>query len=253
MRILSLHAHPDDAEILAGGTLALLAARGHTVIIATMTPGDCGTAEYSPEEISEIRRQEAARAAAVIGAEYHCLGFGDLNIYEDDASRRRVTAALRRFRPDLVLTSAVNDYMPDHEATGRLVRDACFAVSAPNYGTLAIGPAPPLPAIPHLYFMDPVEGKDRDGNFVRPGFLVDVTGVFETKRRMLAMHESQRNWLRKQHAMDDYVETMERWCRAQGARAGFTYGEGFRQYLGHAYPRTPLLEELLGETAIYRL
>ena len=45
MRILAFHAHPDDAEALAGGTLTLLAGQGHQIVIATMTPGDCGSAE----------------------------------------------------------------------------------------------------------------------------------------------------------------------------------------------------------------
>ena len=67
--ILSIHAHPDDAEILAGGTLALLASRGHKITIVTMTPGDCGSAELSAAEISTIRRKEAEHAAEVIGAD----------------------------------------------------------------------------------------------------------------------------------------------------------------------------------------
>src|SRR6266568_2490924 len=58
-RILAIHAHPDDVEILAGGTLALLAAAGHTITIVTMTPGDCGSAELPADEIADIRRNEA--------------------------------------------------------------------------------------------------------------------------------------------------------------------------------------------------
>lgn len=163
-RILCLHAHPDDAEILAGGTLALLATRGHNVIIATMTAGDCGSVEYGPQEIARIRQSEAARAAAVIGAQYHWIGFADLAIFTDDPSRRRVTAALRRLRPDIVLTASPRDYHCDHEATSDLVTDACFGSSAPNYLTQAYDQAPALSAIPHLYYVDPAEGIDRDGN-----------------------------------------------------------------------------------------
>ena len=244
-RILCLHAHPDDAEILAGGTLALLAQRGHQVIIATMTAGDCGSVEYGPQEIARIRQNEAARAAAVIGAEYHWIGFSDLAIFLDDNSRRRVTAALRRLRPDIVLTASPLDYHCDHEATSKLVTDACFGCSAPNYLTQAYDQSPALPAIPHLYYLDPAEGIDRDGNTILPNFAIDVAGVMDTKQRMLEAHESQRAWLRKQHGMDDFVETMRRWCRSRGALAGIEYAEGFRQYGGHAYPRTPLLQELL--------
>src|ERR1700685_1527882 len=89
--ILALHAHPDDVEILAGGTLAQLAAAGHRVVIVSMTPGDCGSATHPPEEIAAIRRSEAAAAAHHIGAEYLCAEFRDLAIFNDDGSRRRVT------------------------------------------------------------------------------------------------------------------------------------------------------------------
>jgi len=247
VRILFLHAHPDDAEILAGGTLALLAQKGHEVTIATMTAGDCGTAEYSAEEIARIRRGEAARAAERIGARYDCLGFLDLGIFVEDSARRRVTAALRRHRPEIVITAAPADYHCDHEATSALVRDACFACSAPNYDTSAYDASPALERIPHLYFADPDEGTDRYGQPVDPEFIVDIEPVFQLKRDMLAEHASQRAWLQRQHGMDDYLRTMEMWTRERGALAGIAYGEGFRQYKGHPYPRTPALQELLSE------
>ena len=60
-RILAIHAHPDDVEFQCAGTLALLAQRGHHLTIATMTPGDCGSAELGPEEIGFVRREEARR------------------------------------------------------------------------------------------------------------------------------------------------------------------------------------------------
>ncbi len=251
-RILSIHAHPDDAEILAGGTLALLAARGHQVLIVTMTPGDCGSAELGPEEIAAIRREEAAHAAALIGAEYWCAEFRDLSIYTDDGSRRRVVEILRRARPDVVLTASPVDYLVDHETTSSLVRDACFGAPIRNYTTGAPQPAPPLDRIPHLYFMDPVGGVDRDGREVRPDFVVNVESVMEEKKLMLARHKSQREWLLKHHGIDDYLETMERWTRECGRRAGLEFGEGFRRYKGHPYPQTPLLEELLGSELVVR-
>jgi LmbE family N-acetylglucosaminyl deacetylase len=248
--ILAIHAHPDDAEILAGGTLALLAGRGHQITIATFTPGDCGSKEMGPEETAAVRRREAANAAALIGAAYMCLEMRDLAIFADDASRRRVTEALRQARPDLVLTASPADYHCDHEAAGALVRDACFAAPAPNYDTRTPAPAPPLLHIPHLYFMDPVEGRDREGRLVTPDFVVDIAAPFARKRAMLAEHASQRVWLRQHHGMDNYLEEMERWTRARGELVGVEYGEGFRQYKGHAYPQSGLLEELLGDAAM---
>lgn len=245
-RILALHAHPDDIEILAGGTMAMLAARGHSIVMATMTPGDCGSAEFDAVRVAEIRRSEAHRAASLIGADYRCAEFRDLAIFNDDASRRRVAELIRSVRPALVLTASPIDYHCDHEATSALVRDACFGASAPNYATGASNPAPPLDAIPHLYFMDSIEGVDRDGRPQQPDFFIDIAAAFEQKRAMLACHESQRNWLRRQHGIEDYLEMMERWSRERGRAAGFELAEGFRRYPGHPYPQSPLLENLLG-------
>lgn len=248
--ILAIHAHPDDVEILAGGTVAQLASLGHRVVIATMTPGDCGTHDYPPEEIAAMRRAEAAASARLIGAEYRCVEFRDMAVFSDDPSRRRVTEVLRQVRPDLVLTASPIDYMADHEAASRLVLDACFGAPAPNYATHAAGPAPALAAIPHLYFMDPVGGMDRENRPVAPDFYVDIALYFATKRAMLAEHKSQRDWLLKHHGMDDYLLNMERWTRLHGGRAGVEYAEGFRRYKGHPYPETPLLEDLLGTAVL---
>ena len=122
LRIVTIHAHPDDMEILAAGTLAHLARLGHSLTIVSMTPGDCGTTEYPPEEISQIRRGEAAAAARLLGAEYICAEFRDLAIFNDESSRRRVTELLRVTRPDIVLTASPVDYHCDHEATSVLVQ-----------------------------------------------------------------------------------------------------------------------------------
>ncbi|MDP8982408.1 MAG: PIG-L family deacetylase [Acidobacteriota bacterium] len=244
MRIMCIQAHPDDAEILAGGTLALLSQAGHSITIVTMTAGDCGSKTQGSKEIAEIRRGEGAAAAGVIGAEYVCGGFEDLAIFNDDPSRRRVAEILRANRPDVVITASQVDYLCDHEATSALVRDACFAASVPNYATHADNAAAPLDAIPHLYFADPVATPSE------PDFVVDVRETFEIKRRMLSMHASQREWLRAQHGIDDYLETMERWSRERGLLVGVHYGEGFRRYSGHPYPQSPLLEETIEEHVI---
>jgi LmbE family N-acetylglucosaminyl deacetylase len=141
--------------------------------------------------------------------------------------------------------------MCDHEAASLLVRDACFAAPAPNYDTRAASPAPPLSAIPHLYWMDPIGGVDRDDRLVAPDFVVDVSSTQARKREMLACHASQRAWLMKHHGLDDYVENMDRSTANRGKLVNIAYGEGFRLYKGHPYPQTPLLEEALGETLVH--
>ena len=243
MRIACIHAHPDDAEILAGGTLALLAELGQQITIVTMTAGDCGSAVYGPEEISTIRRAEAAASAALIGAEHRWAGFQDLAIFNDDPSRRKVTALLRELRPEIVITAAPIDYLCDHEATSQLVRDACFAASVPNY--MVPGEHAPLGVIPALYFLDPIAHIDRAGQVVMPEFTIDVSSTLAIKKAMLAQHQSQRLWLKQQHGMDDYLEQMEEWTRACGERAGISFGEGFRQYKVHPYPQESILQRTL--------
>jgi N-acetylglucosamine malate deacetylase 1 len=249
MRILCIHAHPDDAEILAGGTLALLARAGNQITIVTMTAGDCGSDQLGPEELSITRKAEAAAAAALIGAEYSCAEFRDLAIFNDDSSRRKVTQLLRQVRPRVVLTASPQDYLCDHETTSELVRDACFGAALPNYFTESGAAA--LLEIPHLYFMDPIGMLDRAGNLVAPDFTVDVHLTFETKKSMLAKHETQRSWLRRQHGIDDYLAKMEDWTRTSGARAGLSLGEGFRQYRAHPYPETPLIQEALSPYVLH--
>ena len=245
--ILAIHAHPDDVEILAAGTLALLAAHGHRLTIATMTAGDCGSVEYDREETARIRKGEASAAAAVIGASYLCADLGDLAVFNDDPSRRRTVELIRSIRPDVVIAPSPADYHPDHEAASVLVRDACFAAPVRNYAT---GAARALDAIPHLYFMDPIEGRDRDGEKVAPDFAVNVEAYLETKRRMLAAHRSQARWVVKQHGIDDYAGSMVSWTQRRGRSFGVAFAEGFRQYKCHPYPTTPRLQEMVGDALL---
>lgn len=248
-RIVAIHAHPDDIEFQCAGTLALLSKSGHQISIATMTPGDCGSDEMNSEAISHVRRSEARTAAAIIGAEYTCLEFRDLAIVFDNDSRRRVTEYLRQQRPDIVLTAPPVDYMADHEVTSRLVRDACFNASVPNYLTRQWDPAPATDRLPHLYYVDPIGGTDYFGERVAPDFVVDISSTFEIRQQMLACHASQRDWLRRQHEVDEYIEASRRWAESRGKEIDVAHGEAFRQHLGHPHPTGNLLLQLLGQAS----
>ena len=241
--ILAIHAHPDDIETLAAGTLAVLAGQSVRLVIATVTAGECGSVDNDPVETSRVRRGEAAAAAAMVGAQYRCVGLGDLAVFNDDDSRRAVTEMIRAVRPDLVITSAPSDYHPDHEATSLLVRDACFAASAPGYRT---GEAAPLEAIPRLYFMDPIGGRNRDGAAARPDFAVDIGATMPIKRRMLEAHQSQIAWLARQHGITDFAAGMAAQSGRRGRDFGVAFAEGFQQYRHPPYPRDPLLQTLVG-------
>jgi LmbE family N-acetylglucosaminyl deacetylase len=247
MRILAIHAHPDDVENLCAGTLALLGGQGHHITIATVTAGDCGALDTDNATTARIRKGEAAAAAGRIGADYMCLDVPDLSVFVNDATRRRVTEALRAAQPELVITASPVDYHPDHEATSALVRDACFAAPVPNYKT---GSAALLADIPHLYFCDPIAGRDRDNNRVMAEFAVDVAPFFETKKAMLREHKSQAAWEAKQHGLDDYVEAMAEWTKRRGHHFGVGFAEGFRQYRTHPYPASPLLQQMVGAALV---
>ena len=243
---LSVLAHPDDAEFLCAGSLIrLIREHGWEVHIASMTPGDCGSAELPPEEISHIRRAEGTKAAELVGGRYHCLEERDLLISYCERALERVTRLFRELRPRIVFTHSPADYMLDHEMTSTIARAAAFGAPAPNF-LRDKGRAPALDHIPHLYYCDPIEGKDPLGRQIPPGFSIDISCVMDTKTAMLACHASQREWLLKHHGMDQYLEAMKDWSARRGRSCGVAYAEGFRQHLGHSYPQDNLLGDLLG-------
>ncbi len=246
--VLGIFSHPDDAEMVCAGTLSLFRKTGWEVHIATMAPGDKGTAEYNREEISTIRRAEAARAAQVIDAVYHCLEMEDVYILYDRDSINRTTALIRKIRPSVVFTASPNDYMIDHELTGMIVQTACFATGIKNMEVEAT----PYEPVPYLYYCDPMEGKDIFGKAVIPSMYVDISSEIEIKEEMLARHESQRNWLLTHHKMDEYLLAMKRFAARRGLESGTEYAEGFRQHLGHGFPQDNVLKDILGKRLIIK-
>jgi LmbE family N-acetylglucosaminyl deacetylase len=242
--VLSFLAHPDDAEILCAGTLVRLAGEGWDVHIATATPGDCGSATEDAFSISAIRTREAAAAARLIGATYHCLDEKDGFVVHDKPTLRKVFDLFRLVSPTLVFTHPARDYMIDHEVVSQLARAASFLYSAPNVSKVAGSPGG---GVPHLYYCDPIEGVDPLGQPVAATTLVDITQQMEQKGKMLACHASQREWLRTHHGMDEYIDAMRRHGAHRGREAGVAFAEGFVQHRGHAYPQDDLLASLFGK------
>jgi len=241
-RVLAIASHPDDAEFLCAGTLALLRQKGWGIHIATMTAGDCGSKELDKKQISQIRKKEAAKSAAILDGGYEWLGSEDLYIFYDRPTILRVVTHMRKIQPQLVLTMSPSCYMIDHEITSMLAQTACFAGGMVNIETPGI---PPMDFIPHLYYADPLEGKDKFGEIITPTTMVDITSAMEIKTDMLACHESQREWLRQHHGMDEYIHSMKRLAEDRGSIMGVKYAEGFRQHLGHAFPQNNLIRDVL--------
>lgn len=218
MNVLAVGAHPDDIEILCGGTLAKCVARGDSVTMVCAANGDCGSAVHGRDEIAAIRRTEAENAAAVIGADYYCLDYPDLEIPLDMEARAKLVEIVRCSRPDFILTHAPNDYMLDHRNAGQLAEVASFDATIPNLET----ESPVYDRIVPVYYMDTVAGI----GFI-PTEYVDISDHFETKARMLACHESQVAWL-KHHDGVHVDDMMEITARFRGVQAGVQFAEGFR-------------------------
>ena len=240
---LAFLAHPDDAEFLCAGTLVRLAEAGWAVHIGTCTPGDCGTMTETRWNISATRTEEARKAAAMIGAEYHCLDERDGFVVYDKTTLAKAVDLFRRVAPTLVFAHAEKDYMMDHEMASLVARAASFVYGAPNASAF---PLLEGSQVPYLYYCDPVEGRDHLGRPVEPTTLVDISGQIEKKTEMLACHASQREWLRAHHGNDEYLDSMKRHAAMRGRESDAAVAEAFVQHRAHPYPTDDILAKLLG-------
>ena len=133
LRILIIGAHPDDCDIRAGGVAAKYAQAGHKVRMVSLTNGAAGHQTMRGEALTERRREEAAAAGAVLGAEYLVLDYPDSELEPSLEARADVVRQIREFHPDLVMAPRPWDYHPDHRATGQLVTDAMYLSTVPAY------------------------------------------------------------------------------------------------------------------------
>lgn len=193
MNILCIGAHPDDVEGSMGATAALYARRRDHVIFASVTDGCRGhfASEYvtNPAALAARRREEALRSAAVIGAEYRCLGIPDGEVYVTPAATEAMirlirTAGPEGTGPDVVFLNRPNDYHRDHRYTARLVLDATYMLTVPGM----------CPDVPHLAQM-PVFAYWYDdfteGGAFRADVVVPVGGALDAKVEMICAHASQ--------------------------------------------------------------
>ena len=223
MNILAIGAHPDDIESSCGGTLAKYVKMGHKVFTATATNGNIGSATLPMEEIAAIRKEEARRAAAHIGAEYICLDYDDEMFYEDKNARLKFIDLVRYCKADVILTHSPHDYNPDHELTSKIINDIAVMIPIAKIQTRNA----PYDKIPIIAYFEPVYGL----GFV-PTEYVDITDTMEIKMAMLREHQSQISWMQDNYkdtmADKDFFDNYYTIAKYRGLQCGVEYAEAFR-------------------------
>lgn len=224
-RALILTAHPDDAEFLAGGTIAKMCALGWEVTICVATSGDKGTRdpEMRPQELAAIREAEQRAAAAVLGLkECIFLGYPDGFLLETTELRGQIVALIRRLKPDVIVSW--DGYRPgfnhhDHRVIGRIVRDALYpAAHDPLYfpehrgeGMLAHRTAELLMA-----------GTNE------PDFHVDIEPYLEAKVDAILCHASQIDGRSRDDMLKAWREAAKR-DKDRRKRTGYRFSESFKR------------------------
>ena len=187
--LLVIGAHPDDAEITAGGIAALTAARGGRVLHVAMTNGDKGHQTLGGATLARTRRDEARAAAAAVGAESIVLDNHDGELMPTLEHRHELIRVIRDFRPDLVLFPRPWDYHPDHRNTGHIAQDALYMVRVQNVCPFNDR----LEADPVAMYVTDTFRKPYP---FEPDVVIDIDAVYEQKLDAMARHESQMfEWL----------------------------------------------------------
>lgn len=133
LRIIAFGAHPDDAELKAGGVAALWAAQGHAVKFVAMTNGDIGHFQMAGGPLAQRREAEVQECARLLGIETEVLDIHDGELMPTLENRKTVARLIREWQADIVLCHRPYDYHPDHRYTGELVQDAAIVVVAPFF------------------------------------------------------------------------------------------------------------------------
>ncbi len=189
LNIVVIGAHPDDADIRAGGTAIKYAEAGHNVLFVSLTNGDAGHHEKGGGALARIRRAEAEEAGKRFGVEYLVLDNHDGELMPTLENRLEVIRIIRRWNADLVMGPRPNDYHPDHRNAAILVQDAAYMVIVPNVAS----DVPPLRKNPVFIY---VEDRFQKPYPFQPDIAVDITEEYDQKVYAMAAHESQMfEWL----------------------------------------------------------
>ncbi len=214
--VLAIGAHPDDIDMICGGTIAKLAARGRRVAMLDLTRGEMGT-RGTPDR----RAEEALAAAEVLGAcQRIILDLGDGRLRDTDENRRQIIEVIRRLRPTVILGHYWDDLHPDHAGAGNLVRSVIYPSGFGAY------PAAGEPYRPNeaLFFMAHTPFP--------PSFIVEIDDYHDRKIEAVRCFKSQiydPNSRSPQTGISqpDFLQRLESRARHFGSLIGRRFGEPF--------------------------
>jgi bacillithiol biosynthesis deacetylase BshB1 len=227
--ILVLAAHPDDAELGCGGTIAKHTALGDKVGIVDLTRGELGT-----RGTIEMRKQEAGESARILGvAVRENLGLPDGFFRNDYDSQLIVIRAIRKYKPRIILANAVYDRHIDHGKGANLAYDASFLSGLVKIETKdeeGRTQAPWRPEAVYHYVQS---------QFITPDFIVDISDQWELKMKAIKAFSSQFFNPASQEpetyiSKPGFLKMLEARAVEYGHAIGTTYGEGFttRRFIG---------------------
>jgi N-acetylglucosamine malate deacetylase 1 len=219
--LLAIGAHPDDIELSCAGLLLVEKRNGKKTGIIDLTQGELGT-----RGTAETRLDEANAAAKILGVEVReNLQLADGFFQNDREHQLKVIAALRKFRPGIVVCNAPEDRHPDHGRSAKLVTDAAFLSGLVKVETTAGGMAqqPWRPKYVLHYVQD---------RYLKPDFVVDITGVFEQKLESIKayrtqFHNPEVDEPQTYISTPDFLESIIYRSKMFGKMIGVKYAEGF--------------------------
>ena len=185
-RVLSIGAHPDDADTSAGGLLLKLRDKGWEVRLLSVTDGSAGMYDISRcgAPLAEKRKAEAAASGALRGGIYDVWDLPDARLTVNLENRERMIRYVRQYRPDVIITNRPGDYHPDHRAAATLVADASYLLMVP-YICSDVPPLDYEPVI--LYWSDGFQTPYPS----KADVVVPIDGYEEQKVQLACCHECQ--------------------------------------------------------------
>lgn len=228
--ILVFGAHPDDAELGAGATIAKEVASGKKVGIIDLTRGELGT-----RGTAEIRDKEAAAAAKILGISFReNLEFADGFFINDKEHQMAVIRCVRKYRPDIVLCNAINDRHIDHAKGSKLISDACFLSGLVKIDTKFEGDDQWQDAWRPKQVYHYIQWKN-----LKPDFVVDVSGYIAKKIEAIQAYSSQfydpsSEEPKTPISSKNFTDSVDYRARDLGRLIGVDHAEGFtaERYIG---------------------